>query len=74
MNTIKWYQSKVTWTGIVITILGGLPLVNVFVRLVAPTAATIIDAAFVMVAGVLTVIWRVWFTNTTIETPPPPVQ
>jgi hypothetical protein len=71
METIKWWQSKVTWAGIVTTLLGIVPLVAVFSRLLAPTAETIIDGAATLVAGILVVVWRVWFTNTVIATPPP---
>jgi hypothetical protein len=71
MITIKWWQSKVTWAGIVTTLLGVVPLVAIFAQLLAPTAVNIIIGAATMVDGILVVIWRVWFTNSTISTPPP---
>jgi len=63
MQPIKWYQSKIVWAGIVVTILGILPIVNIFVKVIAPTASIVIDAVGALIAGILTVIWRIWFTT-----------
>ena len=69
-DKIKWYEAKLVWVGIIMTVLGILPLVNVFVQVVAPQAVTVVEAVCALVAGILTVVWRVWSTNTRIETPP----
>ena len=68
---IKWWQSKVTWAGIVTTLLGILPVLAVFLKLIEPVWAITIDGALVMLTGVLTVIWRVWFTSQPISATPP---
>lgn len=73
MTNAKWYTSKIVWAGVVVTVLGILPIINLFVKVIDPTASIIIDATCAMIAGVLTVIWRIWFTNTTISTAPPTV-
>jgi antibiotic biosynthesis monooxygenase (ABM) superfamily enzyme len=62
-----WYQSKLVWTGVLTTILGIAPLVATYVKLISPGAAMIADATVVLVSGIVTVILRVWFTDTAIQ-------
>ena len=63
MNTpIPWYKSKLTWLGVIMTLLGVLPLVQ---SLLAQTV--IAPADFVaLFGGILTVVLRVWFTDAPI--------
>ena len=62
-STKKWYQSKLVWLGVITTLLGVLPLVQQLV-----SQASIQPADFVaLFSGILTVILRVWFTNTEIS-------
>jgi hypothetical protein len=67
MNTIKWYQSKLVWLGLLTTLLGVFPLVNEYVKIIAPAALVTVEASLTLVAGIVTVILRVWFTNTQIQ-------
>ena len=68
MTQIPWYKSKLVWLGVIMTIAGILPLLA---SLLSQT--TIAPSDFVgLMGGILTVILRVWFTNTTISTPPAP--
>jgi hypothetical protein len=64
MITIKkWYQSKILWAAIVTILLGVVPLVLEFIKAVAPSSLTTAAAVFTLISGVLTLIWRVFFTN-----------
>jgi hypothetical protein len=67
MDTKKWYQSKLVWTGVLTTVLGILPLVATYVKLIAPTTALIVDGTVVLISGIATVVIRVWFTDTAIS-------
>jgi hypothetical protein len=67
MDTKKWYESKLVWLGIITTVLGCLPLIGVYVQAIAPEVALIVDATIALIAGILTVILRVWFTDTSIS-------
>ena len=62
-----WYTSKIVWVGIISTVLAILPILAAYVKLISPQAATVIDATVAMLAGVLTVILRVWFTSSTLS-------
>ncbi len=63
MNGSKlWYTSKTVWLGVVVTLIGALPLVA---DLVAKTTISPQDVILTGV-GVLTVILRVWFTDTAV--------
>lgn len=70
MVTIPWYSSKIVWLGVISTLLGIIPLVNELVRVVAPGAIVTVDAVLALIAGVATVVARIWFTNSNIATPP----
>ena len=63
MQTKAWYQSKIVWLGILTTILGVVPI------LVELAKAYNIDAVAVGTAiiGILTVIVRIWLTDTGIN-------
>lgn len=63
----KWYESKMAWLGIITTVLGVLPLIGVYVEAVAPEVAAVAGATIALISGVLTVVLRVWFTDTAIE-------
>lgn len=60
----KWYQSKFVWLGIVQTLIGALGVLAEFLQKsdFSPFAVTI------LFSGILTVIVRVWFTQTQIDT------
>jgi len=66
INTKPWYKSKIVWAGVVVTLLGIFPLVNIFVRAVAPQVVSLTEAIIALVAGILTVIWRIWFTDSQV--------
>jgi hypothetical protein len=66
MTTKSWYASKAVWLGIILTLSGIVPAI---VELLNKTAITPADVVLAF-GGVLGVILRIWFTNTTIATPP----
>jgi hypothetical protein len=57
-----WYESKMTWLGIITTLIGALQLVAEFLK----SGAFSPDAVVLLVVGILGVILRVWFTDTAI--------
>ena len=57
-----WYESKLTWLGIITTLVGALQLVAEFLK----GGAFSPDAVVLLVVGILGVILRVWFTDTAI--------
>jgi hypothetical protein len=63
-----WYKSKTLWFNVIVMLLGIIPIIGTFVKLVQPGAALIIDGALAMVAGIGNLILRVWFTDTPIAT------
>jgi hypothetical protein len=63
MSPIPWYKSKIVWLGVILTILGILPLVQSLL-----TQAVIAPADFVALGGgILAVILRIWFTDAPIQ-------
>ena len=67
METKKFWESKIFWIGAIVTLLGIIPLVNQFLGVVAPETIVVADATGVLIAGVATVIMRIWFTDQPIE-------
>jgi hypothetical protein len=65
MTQIPWYKSKLVWLGVIMTLAGVLPLVASLLSQTAISASDFVG----LVGGILTVILRIWFTNTTIATP-----
>jgi len=61
-----WSKSKIVWAGVLITFLGIIPLIATFVKVIEPQWAIIINSALVMVIGILTVVFRIWFTDSII--------
>jgi hypothetical protein len=59
----KWYQSKVVWLGVLTTLLGVFPLINEYVKVIAPAALITVEASLTLIAGIVTVILRIWFTD-----------
>ena len=57
------YVSKIVVMNIVSTLLGILPIIAVFMKLIEPTWAIIIDGALVALTGILTIVFRIWFLN-----------
>jgi len=58
----KWYQSKLVWLGVIITLQGLIPLVT---ELLAKGTVSPADVG-VFASGVLAVILRVWFTDSAV--------
>ena len=61
-TTIPWYKSKIVWLGIITTLLGALEVVRQYVT-ISPFDA---NTAILVFSGILTVVLRVWFTNSVI--------
>lgn len=57
-----WYQSKLVWLGIVQTLIGSLGLLADYLANGAYTPEQVV----LLFSGILTVILRVWFTNTQV--------
>jgi hypothetical protein len=66
MVQIPWFKSKLVWLGVIMTLAGILPLVSSLLSQQAIAASDFVG----LFGGILTVILRVWFTNSTIATPP----
>lgn len=63
-NPKPWYASKLTWLGIITSAIGILQVVGEWI-----SANSFQPEDFtILVVGILTVILRVWFTDTPIET------
>lgn len=64
-----WYQSKTIWTAVVIIAMSILPLITPFVQALQNNkdAVGITSAVVTLIGGILAVIWRVFFTDTTIS-------
>ena len=62
MITKPWYQSKLVWLGIIQTLIGIAGLLADFFGAGNFTA----QAITLLVMGALTVVMRVWFTDTEI--------
>jgi len=63
MQSKAWYESKILWLGVITTLIGALQLVAEFLKSGNFTP----DAIVLLVVGVLGVVLRVWFTDTTIR-------
>lgn len=63
MDSKVWYQSKLVWLGVIQTLIGGLGVLGEFLQKAdySPFAMTAVAT------GILTVVLRVWFTNSVIE-------
>ncbi len=62
----KWYASKIFWASFVTILIGLVPLLLEFFRTVMPTSMTTIAAVLALISGVLTMIWRLFFTDQAI--------
>ena len=65
MNTIPWYQSKIVWLNVVLTLIGAGSLVA---DALAKDANMTAPGIIMVGVGVLGVILRIWFTDTVIQT------
>lgn len=63
MDGKKFWKSKLFWVGLFTTFLGIIPLFNQFVQVVAPDKIVLVDAIGVLVAGIITIVLRIWFTD-----------
>lgn len=63
----QWYESKTVWFNIIAAILGVLPVIGAYIKVISPDAATITDATIVFLAGIGNVILRIYFTDTPIQ-------
>lgn len=62
METKKWYQMKLVWLGLLITLQGIIPVVVELVNKQAISPADILLTA----SGIVAVIIRVWFTSNAV--------
>ena len=59
----QWYESKTVWLGIIQFLIGSLTLLGEFLQKqdFSPVAVTLLGT------GILSVVLRVWFTNTPVD-------
>lgn len=62
METKPWYTSKLVGIGVIQTLIGALELVAEYVNKGDFSS----QALIILVTGILTVVLRIWYTNTTI--------
>lgn len=62
-NTKHWWQSKLVWLGILETVIGIATFLSDWLRESDYSPASVA----LLVAGIATVILRVWFTNQAIR-------
>lgn len=67
MDAKPFYQSKLFWLGLITVIVGAAPLVVELVQTIVPDTQTVTTAVGSFAVGVLTIILRVYFTDTKIE-------
>lgn len=63
MESKRWYESKLVWTGVFQTIVGVAELLAVFFE----TGDFCTSAFMLLISGIATVILRVWLTTSTIS-------
>jgi hypothetical protein len=59
----KWYTSKILWAAVVTMLLGIVPLVLDFNNSVPLVSIPFLSALLTLVSGILTLVWRLFFTN-----------
>jgi hypothetical protein len=59
----KWYTSKILWAAVVTMLLGIVPLVLDFFKAVPLFSFPMVSAALTLLSGILTLVWRLFFTN-----------
>jgi len=57
-----WYESKVVWLNVVLTLIGALTVISDYLSK-APTLALSVPGGLMVAIGILGVILRVWFTD-----------
>jgi hypothetical protein len=66
-TTIKFYQSKIFWAAMLTIFLGAIPLLADFLKIVMPQSLEVVTAILTFVSGLLTLVFRVFFTNQVIS-------
>lgn len=61
MELKPWWKSKLILTGIAMSLMGVLPLINELVKVISPDSLIVTQAIIVFVGGVITILLRVWF-------------
>jgi len=64
-----WYNSKVLWFNVVMTVVMAVPIIAAAYKALSPEQAVLIDAVGGLVAGLGNIFLRVWFTEVPIDTP-----
>ena len=58
----NWYQSKLVWMNVILTLIGALTLVSEYLDAGAYSYSGVV----MLVVGILGVILRIWFTDASI--------
>jgi hypothetical protein len=61
MELKPWWKSKLIWTGLAMSLMGILPLINDLVKVISPDSLIITQAIIVFAGGIITVLLRIWF-------------
>ncbi len=65
----QWYESKTIWLGIVMILVGILPLIQpLMAAFLSPDNVAKVQAVTVFLGGFAAVVLRILFTDTTIDT------
>ena len=64
---IYFYQSKIFWAALVTILLGSIPLVSDLFKVVMPQSLQLVTAILTFISGILTMIWRLFFTTQAIR-------
>jgi hypothetical protein len=62
-----WYRSKILWAAVVTMLLGFVPLLLDFFKALPLFSVPVITAFLTLISGILTLIWRVFFTDQVIR-------
>jgi hypothetical protein len=54
--------SKTVWLNIIMVALGALPLVGAYMKIIVPQTALIVDSTVILIAGILNLVLRIFFT------------
>jgi hypothetical protein len=66
-TVIKFWQSKIFWAALVTILLGTIPLVADLLKVVIPQNLEVVTSILTFISGVLTLVWRLFFTSQVIR-------
>ena len=67
MEYKPWYESKVLWFNVIMTIVMAVPVISAAIEALSPEKAVLIGSVAGLITGLGNVFLRVWFTDTPIN-------